>query len=172
VPPLSAPETLRADHDVSQFDCGKPALTNWLRHRAHANQRHGFSAVVVVHHALRVVGYYGLAPFSVDPANLPRAIRTGQPPSPVPCLLLGQLATDRAHAGQGIGSLLLRHALARAVAGAELIGGRALILHAIDDQAASFWRRRGFIPVRDEPLLLFRSIHEIAATLAAMDPIA
>ncbi|MEJ0048567.1 MAG: GNAT family N-acetyltransferase [Rhodospirillales bacterium] len=170
MPPLSAPETLRADHDVTQFDCGKPALTNWLRQRAQANQRHGFTAVVVVHDAQRVVGYYGLAPVSVDPSHLPRPVRTGQPPNPIPCLLLGQLATDLAYAGQGIGSMLLRHALTRAVAGAALVGGRALMIHTLDDKAAAFWRRRGFISVRDEPLLLFRSIGDIAATVAAMDP--
>jgi GNAT superfamily N-acetyltransferase len=68
---------------------------------------------------------------------LPRRNRTGQPPDPVPCLLLSQLATDTAYAGRGIGTGLLKHALARAVASARLIGGRALVVHALDNQAAS-----------------------------------
>ncbi len=63
---------------------------------------------MVVHDAGRVVGYYGLAPTGAVPSILPRSIRTGQPPNPVPCLLLGQLATDTAWAGQGIGTGLMK----------------------------------------------------------------
>jgi len=164
---LSVPEPLNADHDVSRFSCGKPALDHWLRSRALSNQRKGFTVVMVVHHAGRVVGYYGLAPTAIVPTGLPRSIKTGQPPNPVPCLLLGQLATDTSHAGQGIGTGLLRHALIRCVRGARLIGGRALMVSAIDPDAASFWRRRGFLPSADDPLVLFRSIADIAASLVA-----
>ncbi|MGF6227017.1 GNAT superfamily N-acetyltransferase [Inquilinus ginsengisoli] len=164
--PLSAPEPLTAVHDLSEFSCGKPGLDHWLRTRALANQEKGFTAVMVVHEAGRVVGYYGLAPTAVVPNLLPRSIRTGQPPDPVPCLLLGQLATDTGWAGRGIGTGLLKHALERCVAAAALIGGRALMVRAIDDEAAAFWRRRGFLPSRDDPLVLFRSIADIAASLA------
>lgn len=101
---LSAPEALTAAHDVSEFSCGKPPLDHWLKTRALSNQEKGFTAVLVVHEASRVVGYYGLAPTAVVPGSLPRSIRTGQPPDPVPCLLLGQLATDIAWAGRGIGT--------------------------------------------------------------------
>jgi hypothetical protein len=118
-----------------------------------------------VHEAGRVVGYYGLAPTAVVPNVLPRSIRTGQPPDPVPCLLLGQLATDIAWAGRGIGTGLLKHALERVVT-AALVGGRALMVNAVDAEAAAFRRRRGFIPSRDDPLVLFRSIADIAASLA------
>jgi len=120
-----------------------------------------------VHEAGRVVGYYGLAPTAVVPSVLPRAIRTGQPPDPVPCLLLGQLATDIGRAGRGIRTGLVKHALERCVIAAGLVGGRALMVNAVDDEAASFWRRRGFVPSRDDPLVLFRSIAAIAASIAA-----
>ena len=162
---LSFPEPLNAGHDVSPFTCGKPALDHWLQTRALSNQRKGFTAVLVVHEAGRVVGYYGLAPTAVVATALPRAIRTGQPPDPVPCLLLGQLAIDQGWTGQGIGSGLLKHALQRCVAAAELVGGRALLVNAIDAQAAAFWARRGFLPSRDDPLTLFRAIGEIARSL-------
>jgi GNAT superfamily N-acetyltransferase len=165
--PLSAPELLTARHDVTPFSCGEPALDRWLKTRALANQEKGFTVVMVVHDALRVVGYYGLAPTAVVAAVMPRRVRTGQPPDPVPCLLLGQLATDTAYAGRGIGTGLLKHALARCIAGARLIGGRALVVHALDDQAAAFWRRRGFLPSKDDPLTLFRSLADIAASLKA-----
>lgn len=162
---LSAPEPLAAEHDVSEFSCGKPTLDHWLKTRALSNQQKGFTAVLVVHDAGRVVGYYGLAPTAVVPAILPRSIRTGQPPDPIPCLLLGQLATDTAWAGRGIGTGLVKHALQRCVQAAALVGGRALMVNAIDDEAARFWRRRGFMPSRDDPLVLFRSIADIAASL-------
>lgn len=165
--PLSSPEPLSAAHDLSAFSCGKPGLDHWLKTRALSNQEKGFTAVMVVHDAGRVVGYYGLAPTAVVASLLPRAIRTGQPPDPVPCLLLGQLATDRKWSGQGIGTGLVKHALERCLAAAALIGGRALMVDAIDTEAADFWRRRGFVPAKDDPLVLFRSIAAIAASFAA-----
>ena len=163
---LSFPEPLTETHDVALFSSGKPSLDHWLKTRALSNQQKGFTAVIVVHDASRVVGYYGLAPTAVAPAILPRSVRTGQPPNAMPCLLLGQLATDLGWAGRGVGTGLLRHALARCVAAAELIGGRALMVNAVDEEAAAFWRRRGFIASRDDPLILFRSIADIAASLS------
>lgn len=163
---LSVPELLTAAHDVSEFSCGKPVLDHWLKTRALSNQQKGFTAVLVVHEAGRVVGYYGLAPTAVVPAVLPRSIRTGQPPDPVPCLLLGQLATDTGWAGQGIGTGLVKHALQRCVQAAALVGGRALMVNAIDEEAARFWQRRGFLPSKDDPLVLIRSIADIAASMA------
>lgn len=163
----SHPEALAAAHDVELFSCGKPALDLWLKTRAFSNQQKGFTAVLVVHDAGRVVGFYGLSPTAVLPTTMPRSVRTGQPPNPVPCLLLGQLATDQAWAGKGIGTALLAHALQRCVLGARLIGGRAVVVNALDQDAATFWIRRGFLPSKDEPLVLFRSIPDIAASLQA-----
>lgn len=164
---ISAPEALNEAHDLAQFSCGKPSLDNWLRTRALSNQKKGFTAVMVVHEANRVVGYYGLAPTAVVATSLPRAIRTGQSPDPLPCLLLGQLATDQRWRGKGIGTGLLKHALLRCVEAATLIGGRALIVKAVDEDAASFWQRRGFLPSKDDPMILARSIRDVAASLAA-----
>lgn len=165
---LSAPEPLTAGHDVSDFSCGKPSLDYWLKTRALSNQQKGFTAVLVVHEDGRVIGYYGLAPTAVISSILPRSIRTGQPPDPVPCLLLGQLATDAEWAGRGIGTGLVKHALQRCAQAAALIGGRALMVNAVDEGAAQFWRRRGFTPAKDDSLVLFRSIADIAASLAGV----
>lgn len=162
---VSRPEPISAVHDVAEFSCGKPSLDRWLKTRALSNQDKGFTAVMVVHEANRVVGYYGLAPTAVLPATLTRSVRTGQPPDPVPCLLLGQLATDQRYTGKGIGSGLLKHALQPCVTAAGLIGGRALIVNAVDIEAADFWKRRGFIASKDTPLILFRSLANIAASI-------
>jgi GNAT superfamily N-acetyltransferase len=162
---ISGPEPLTGAHNLDEFSCGKPSLDRWLKTRALSNQEKGFTAVMVVHDVNRVVGYYGLAPTAIIPSSLPRSIRTGQPPDPVPCLLLGQLATDENWIGKGVGTGLLKHALQRCVTAAGLIGGRALIVNAVDTDAAAFWGRRGFIPSKDDPLILFRSIADIAASL-------
>lgn len=162
---LSNPEPLTATHDVSRFSCGKPALDHWLKTRALSNQEKGFTAVMVVHENNRIVGYYGLTPTAIVPAVMPRSIRTGQPPDLVPCLLLGQLATDLEWTGKGVGTGLLKHALQRCVTAARLIGGRALIVNAVDPEAAEFWQRHGFLPSRDDPLVLLRSMADIAISL-------
>ncbi|MEW4460018.1 GNAT family N-acetyltransferase [Roseibium algicola] len=164
---LSAPEPLNAAHFLTDFSCGKPALDHWLKAWALSNQQKGFTAVMVVHDDGRVVGYYGLAPTSIVPTVMPRSIRTGQPPDPVPCLLLGQLATDLTWTGHGIGTGLVKHALERSVQAAALVGGRALVVNAIDSEAAQFWQRRGFVSSRDDPFVLFRSVAAIAASLEA-----
>lgn len=166
---ISAPEPLRAHHRLDDFDCDKESLNFWLKQRAVHNQQRGFTVVMVVHADNRVIGYYGLAPTAVISKQMPRSIRTGQPPNPVPCLLLGQLATDKHWRGQGIGLGLLRHALARCVQGAKLIGGRAVVVHAIDQEAADFWLRQGFLPSLDEPFTLFRSIADIELSLGLAD---
>ena len=153
--------TMTAAHDLAGFSCGKPSLDRWLMTRALSNQQKGFTAVLVVHEADRVIGYYGLAPTAIVPSIRSRSIRTGQPPDPVPCLLLGQLATDRNWIGTG----LLKHALQHCVTAANLIGGRALIVNAVDIEAQAYWQRRGFIASKDDPLILFRSIADIAASL-------
>jgi GNAT superfamily N-acetyltransferase len=163
---ISTPEPLNDEHDLSQFTCGKPPLDNWLKRRALSNHKRGFTAVMVIHEAGRVVGYYGLAPTAVVPSSMPRSIRTGQPPDPVPCLLLGQLATDINWIGRGIGTGLLKHALQRCIDAATLIGGRALIVNAVDEDAAQFWQRRMFLPSTDNPMILSRSISDIAASLS------
>jgi GNAT superfamily N-acetyltransferase len=163
---LSSPELLTAEHDLSLFACGKPALDLWLKTRALSNQRRGFTVVMLVHESGRVVGYHGLAPTAVAPTGMPRSIRTGQPPNPMPCLLLSQLATDRDWTGKGIGTGLLRHALMRSVEGANLVGGRALLVNTLDQEAAIFWRRHGFIASTDDPFGLLRSMSDIAASLS------
>jgi GNAT superfamily N-acetyltransferase len=163
--PLSAPQPLTERHDLSEFSSGKPALDNWLRQRALSNQQKSFSAVVVVCDGDRVVGYYALAPTALTPSSLPRSARTGQPPNPLPCILLGQIAVDVSWAGQGVGMGLLRHAYGRAISAARLVGGRVLLVNAVDDEAYAFWRRRDFLPIKDDPNVLYRPIADVARAI-------
>ncbi len=122
---------------------------------------------MVVHDEGRVVAYYGLAPTAVEPRLVPRRIRTGQPPNPLPCLLLGQLAVDERYKGRGLGVAMVAHALERTAQSADLTGGRAVLVNAVDEEAARFWRSRGFVPSPSDPFQLFRSLPDIRASLTA-----
>jgi GNAT superfamily N-acetyltransferase len=143
-PPLSAVELLTSEHDVSRFDCGKhTSLTEWLKRFARMNQASGDSRTYIVHRHSSVVGYYSLAPGSVSRKDATtRAAKAA--PEPIPIVLLARLAVDSSEQRQGVGSALLKDALQRAYAGANIIGGRAVLLHAIDSDAARFYRRYGF----------------------------
>lgn len=163
---LSNVELLTDAHRLESFECGKSALDNWLANFARSNHARGFTRVLVVHDGGQVVGYYGLAPTVIEPNTAPRAIRTGRPPDPIPCLLIGQFAVDRRHAGRGIGSALVKDALRRCIAGAEIVAGRAVIVRAIDVEAEAFWQSWGFIPARDNPSVLMRSVDDIRAWLS------
>jgi GNAT superfamily N-acetyltransferase len=127
----------------------------------------GFTVVIIVHDQARVVAYYGLAPTAVEPNLVPRNIRTGQPPNPIPCLLLGQLAVDRRYQGRGLGDALVVHALKRIAWTADLVGGRAVLVTAIDEEAARFWRSWGFAASPSDPFRLFRSLPDVRASVSS-----
>ena len=164
-PPLSAVELLVSDHDVAEFDCGKhPSLTQWLKRFARMNQASGDSRTYVVHRRLAVVGYYSLAPGSVSRKEATvRASKSA--PEPIPIVLLARLAVDKREQGQGLGSALLKDALHRAYAGAEIIGGRAILVHAIDGEAATFYRRFGFESCPGLELHLMLLMKDVRASL-------
>jgi predicted N-acetyltransferase YhbS len=164
-------ESINTTHTLETFNCGKPPLDAWLRQRALSNHRKGFTSVVVAHRQQSVIGYYGLAPTAVSADLLPRSIRTGQPPDPLPCILLGRLAVDVTAKGQGLGTALLLHALQRTLKAASLIGGRAVLVTAIDEDAAAYWTSRGFHPTRDDALMLFMGMEELEITLAKLSSI-
>lgn len=162
---LSAPHPLRGDDDLAGFDCGKPALNRWLRSRARANQHADYTQVIVVTNELSVVGYYGLSLSSVHRGDAPRRVSQHPASREIPCLLLGQLAVDVRWKGHGIGTGLLRDALIRALTVAEHVGTRAVVVNALDSDAAAFWKHAGFIAVAKNPSSWFRTIADIRATL-------
>ena len=142
------PERLRADHDASSFANGKhPALDLWLKERAVASE--GLSArTYVVCHAdapLRIVGYYAISTAMEERQALPSAkLRRGMPDQ-VPLLLIGRLAIDVSVQGRGLGADLLADAVRRCCAAADIAGARAILAHAIDDEAAGFYAHHGFV---------------------------
>lgn len=163
-PPLSSVELLDKSHHIASFDCGKHSLTQWLKRFALMNQASGDSRTFVVHRSQRVVGYYSLAPGSVAKAQA--TARAGKAaPDPIPVVLLARLAVDLSEQGKGLGSALLKDALLRAVAGADILGGRAIMVHAIDSQAAKFYQRFGFEPCPVSNLHLLLLIKDVRISL-------
>lgn len=166
---LTPPARLEAGHDVTSFDCGQPVLDSWLQRRGFGNETSGASRTYVVCAGNRVVGYYALAAGSVANAASPGGIRRNMP-DPIPVLLLGRLAVDRAWQGKGIARGLLRDAALRTHRAADIVGIRALLVQAIDDGAAEFYARHGFRPAPIDPHLLFMPLSQVRASLPPPKP--
>jgi GNAT superfamily N-acetyltransferase len=164
-PPLSVVELLRSEHRLDEFDCGKHAsLTEWLKRLARMNQASGDTRTYVVHRELAVAGYYSLAPGSISRKEA-TARATKSAPDPIPVVLLARLAVDRREQGQGLGPALLKDALQRAYAGAEIIGGRAILVHAIDTEAAGFYKKYEFETCPGLPLHAMLLMKDVRRTL-------
>jgi len=144
-----------AAHDRSQFGSGTPALDRYLREQVSQDIRRRVAACfVALTHERRIAGYYTLATASVPLSGLPDESRRKLPRyGAVPAIRMGRLAVDATFKGQGLGGALLVNALRRA-ASAE-IPAAVLVVDAKDNQAASFYRHHGFIPLADTPLTLF-----------------
>lgn len=162
---LRVPERLTAEHDLSAFDSGVPALDNWLRRRALANEDAGGSRTYVVCAGRTVVGYYALATGAVAQAEATGRVRRNMP-DPVPVMVLGRLAVDRAYQERGLGIGLLRDAVLRTLQAAEIGGIRAILVHAISDDAKRFYERHGFTESPVDPMTLMITIADATRALA------
>lgn len=139
MPRLTPPAPLTAAHDCSGFDCGEPALNDWLRHRALANESR-FSRTYVTCKGSAVAGFYCLSAGAVDRAAAPGRLRRNAPDA-IPVTILGRLAVARTHAGRGLGADLLSDALRRVALASQTIGIAALLVHAKDASARAFYLR-------------------------------
>jgi len=161
--PLSSIEKLTAKHDVGRFVCNKHSLEQWLRRHALKNQSVDSSQTYVVHRAGQVAGYYALAYSEVKREDSPPNVSNGMPERyAIPVVLLARLAVDDREAGRGLGKALLKDALARAAQAANIAGARAVLVHAIDEDACSFYKHFGFqeTPVELHLMLLMSGIRE------------
>jgi len=154
---LAAP--LDQAHDIAGFACGAPALDIWLQRHALNNELAGGSRTYVVAAAQTVVGSYSLAAGSVGKEVATGRVRRNMP-DPVPAILLGHLAVDHRAQGQGLGGFMLRDASLRIVQASATISVRALLAHAIDDAAKTFYEARGFHPAAVDPLTLMITVAE------------
>jgi GNAT superfamily N-acetyltransferase len=159
-------ETLSPIHSVERFDCGEAALDDYLKKYALQNQAGGAARVYVVVLDTQVIGYYSLSAGSIEAtAASPRLVKGLARNQPIPIVLLGRLAVDRTQQGRGLGTLLLRDAVLRFLQAAEIIGARALLIHAKSEKLAQFYARYGFEPLPTNPMhvaLLFTDARRTA----------
>lgn len=142
-PQLRPPERLTENHDVSSFDCGHRELNDWLARQAVASEAKSARTYVVARDG-RVIGYYCLAAGSVTRSDLPKAKLRKNMPDRVPIVVIGRLAVDLEFQGRGLGQALLKDALLRILTAHDVVGVRAILVHAIDDKACDFYRQLGF----------------------------
>ena len=144
---LHAPKPLAAQHRLEGFDCGKPALNNWLLRHVRQAQGSGLAKTfVVAEEGGRVAGYFSLTVGQVDTLKAPDRIRSGMGQYPVPVVILARLAVSQ------------QDAIRRTMLIAERAGIRAMLSHPLDEEAARFYTRFGFIasPLREQQLLPLR----------------
>lgn len=159
---LSPPVPLTAEHDLSEFNCGEPALDDWLRHRALKNESR-FSRTYVVCEDNRVVAYFCISAGSVERAAAPGKLRRNAPDT-IPVSVIGRLAVSRDHAGKGLGADILSDALRRVAVAAQSIGIGAVLVHAKDDAAKRFYMNCAeFIEYPEGSRTLFLPIETVVA---------
>ena len=151
---LGAPQPLISSHFLDEFACGEHSLDTWLQRRALANQTSGASRTFVVADAAdRVFGYYSMAAGAVSHQEATSSIRRNMP-DPVPVMILARLAVDRRAQGIQLGAALLQDAVHRAIAVSQNAGVRALLVHALHEEAKRFYLHYGFRESPIHPLTL------------------
>jgi len=148
-------EKLQRHHAIDAFDCGREELNRFLQQYALQNQQSGGAQTYVGLVDQTVVGYYALAVGSVEQEHAPERVKKGLARHSIPIMLLARLAVDRHWQNQGIGAALLKDTMLRTLQAADIAGIRALVVHAKDDAARSFYEHFNFLPSPSDPLHLF-----------------
>ncbi len=163
-------EPLAAGHDLNAFDCGHDALNVWLRQHARRGTGQGTRTYVMVEEATcALAGYFALAPHLLERAEAPRAVSRGAPQR-IPGILLAKLALHSRLHGQGLGAELLVQALTTIVEVARSAGGRVVVVDAVDESAASFYRAHDFQPSPSDPHRLVMKLSTAARSLGLAWP--
>jgi GNAT superfamily N-acetyltransferase len=149
---LQPPEPINLNHNFGDFNSGYSELDDWLKNRALKNEGEA-SRTYVVTIGQKVIGYYCLATASIIHSEAPGKIKRNMP-DPIPLVVIGRLAVDSNWQKQGIGKALLRDAVLRVLQAAEILGIRAILVHAISEKAQEFYENHGFISSPINPMIL------------------
>jgi GNAT superfamily N-acetyltransferase len=161
VTPALRIEKLQRTHAVDQFTCGQPELDRFLIRHALQAQQSNSSQTYVALSGNEVLGFYTIVAGEVAHAQAPERVVKGMPRHPIPLLVLARLAVHSKAQGRGLGAGLLLDALGRTLQVADIIGVRALAVHAKDEQASAFYRHFGFTPSPTDARHLFMLIKDI-----------
>lgn len=156
---------LAGPDSTATFDCGQPALNQYLQRFALVNQKSNTAQTYVSCHAGIVAGFYSLAVGSVTPLEASPRMLKGMAQHPVPLMILARLAVDLAHQDKGLGKALLKDALLRTAQAADIAGIRALVVHAKDESAKQWYLNWEFEPSPSDPFHLFLLMKDIKTML-------
>lgn len=159
--PLVIERLDKAVHNRRDFDCGESDLNDYLMFTARQHMDKGYAQVWVAVSdpgSAQVIGYYTLSMSAVAPEEVPS--KTGI--KKIPAILLGRLAVDNRYRGQNIGVRLLIHAQRSALLLSRKVGVHALIVDALNEQAAAFYKKYDFEELTTGPLHLYKTIKDIA----------
>lgn len=157
---------LASSDSTEGFDCGQPALNQFLQRYALVNQKANSTQTYVCCLCGEVVGFYSLAVGSVDPEDASARVMKGLAKHPVPVMILARLAVDREHQGNGLGKALLKDALLRTAQAADFAGIRCLLVHAKDEAAQQWYESWEFEPSPTDSYHLFLMLKDLRALLA------
>lgn len=161
---FDAPQRLGPDHILDNFDCGILTLNDWLVRRARRNELEGASRTYVLCVVNQVVGYYCLAAGSICCLDVPSRVKRNMP-NPLPVMVIGRLGIDKKWQGQGLGRALLRDAVLRTLNAAEVAGIRAILVHALSEEAKRFYKSCGFMESPTNPMTLVVTLGDIKQAL-------
>lgn len=152
---------LAATDAVDAFDCGQPALNQFLQRYALVNQRSNSAQTYVCCKGGQVVGFYSLVVGSVASGEVPARVMKGLARHPVPVMILARLAVDRMHQGKGLGHALLKDALLRTLQAADIAGIRTVLVHAKDEAARQWYESWEFEASPTDPFHLYLMIKDL-----------
>lgn len=160
-------EALGRHHDRSGFSCGVESLDVYLKTQATQDMRRKANAVFVLvatGSPGTIAGYFTLCACGLAPGAVPEAAIKHLPRYPqVSATLIGRLAVSENLQGRGLGAVLLAQALRKSYENSAVVGSTMVVVDAIDERAARFYRAHGFIPLPESMRLVLpmRTIGEL-----------
>ena len=161
---LCPPEKLNSLHHIDTFDSGNSQLDEWLKGRVMKNESAGASRTYVLCDRQAVIAYYCLANGAIAQTAATGKVGRNMP-EPIPVMVIGRLACDRNWQGCDIGRALLRDAILRTLQAAEIAGIRAILVHAISEDAKQFYQKCGFTVSPIDPMTLMVKVSDAIASL-------
>ena len=152
-------------HEVSGFSCGDELLDRWLIRYAGQNERRDAARTfVATADDGTVYGYYTLLAGQLEHREATAQTRKGLSRHfPIPAAILARLAIDSGHQGRGLGAALLDNALGRVCRASEQVAVRVVVVHAVDENAATFYERFGFRALSAAPRTLMVTLAALRA---------
>jgi GNAT superfamily N-acetyltransferase len=166
-------EPIAKKHDRGAFDCGEPALNDFLQRHARQSHDKGASKTFLAISNVdgrTILGFYSLCPASIEFTRAPETIRKGLGRHDLPVFRLARLAVDRQFQGHGLGGRLILAAGRRCLLAAAEVGGLALLIDAKNERAAHWYSSYGAAPLADAPLSLVITLSTIRAALENAGP--